>query len=130
MKSKYLFLAAMLSLSLAGCYNKQLNTQRVPAQPPVTTPANPPLNQNINTPPAGELKDSTTTYACVSDSDCTIVQRGCCNNGGASQVAINRSYENSWKQLYNTSCQNTMCPQFMTRSYTGTSCTNSKCELK
>lgn len=49
--------------------------------------------------------------SCTIDSDCTLVQEGCCScNMGGKTIAINKRYEKEWNENITKNCpQDTVC---------------------
>lgn len=76
-------------------------------------------------------------YSCVQDSDCIIVQDGCCSCGnGGQNTSINRDYEGDWENDILTKCSDTYCLTWVSDHWTcneaeiEAKCIESECELK
>lgn len=90
-------------------------------------------NKSTKTPASNtSLSNSTSinseVYNCSKDSDCIIVNTGCCFNGLKNQeTCINNNYNIKWKN--NLNCSKTICPMFFVESKANCTCDNGQCTL-
>ena len=69
---------------------------------------------------------------CSQDSDCIKIQGGCCPcTAGGGNIAINKKYEEYWKNKLNTECVGTrnMCLAVMMACGGNVKCINNSCEF-
>lgn len=72
------------------------------------------------------------TALCKEDSECVIVQEGCCScNNGGRNTAILKTDEQAWKTKLAGQCADTMCPAVISTDKTCfnvAKCVDGKCE--
>jgi len=59
----------------------------------------------------GESKTEGNSKSCSADSDCVLVDEGCCNcNSGGKRTAINKNFMEQYNENLEASCKDTACP--------------------
>ena len=69
---------------------------------------------------------------CIQDSDCTLVNAGCCGcNNGGQKTAVNKYYIGYWNENLSTSCRDISCPAVISTDMSCSSeakCLNNVCK--
>lgn len=73
-------------------------------------------------------------YSCNLDSDCVSVKADCCGcTAGGKATAVNKNYENNWKNKLQSDCKEIACPYAMSNDascFESPKCVSNKCVLK
>jgi hypothetical protein len=68
---------------------------------------------------------------CIQDSDCTLVNSGCCGcNAGGEKTSVNKYYIGYWNENLSASCRDISCPAVESKKlscYAEAKCVNNIC---
>jgi len=74
-------------------------------------------------------KEELELISCHKDSDCVLVEKGCCGNANCNFKAINKNYKGKWENDSRNSCQGALCIQIMCMQTLYAKCINDTCAI-